>query len=138
MQRISASWLGMWKNTSEIRSEPGMFARRVDHPVRGRDPVIVGPAHHHVAEIADEAAGRGVHVGPAPVAAADLQAARHVVAPQDGERAVIGVLAAPQLAGQRRLLLRRVVGEPQHARVAVDLVVEENPPRCRARRRRST
>src|SRR5713226_3543565 len=34
------------------------FARRFHHAVHGRDPAVIGPVLHEIADIADEGAGR--------------------------------------------------------------------------------
>ena len=75
-----------------------------------RQPPVVGPAHHQVADVADERAVDAMHVHPFAVAAANLQAPGHVVATQDRHRAVIGVRTRTQLAGLGVDRLRGVPG----------------------------
>jgi len=48
---------------------------RVDDPVQGRAPAVVGPAHHQIAEIDDEAACDGGCLNPTIGAIENLQAA---------------------------------------------------------------
>ena len=60
-----------------------------------------------------------------PARVLHLQPARDVLAVEDGEETVVGVLPAAQLAGLRRLIHLRIEVEPHGGDVPVDLVVEE-------------
>src|SRR5438309_55708 len=103
----------------------GAVARRIDHAVQRRHPAVVGPVHHQVAEIDHERVSHRLDVDPRPGPGQDLQAARDVLGFQDGQRAVVGVGARPELAGCRRLGLVRIVDHAEAADVPVGLVAEE-------------
>ena len=77
-----------------------------DDAVQGRDPAVVGPARHQVADVDDERAGTRRNLVQAPVAAKNLQAARARLRQQDRQRAVIGVRAGADLARRGRRLQR--------------------------------
>src|SRR5260221_9049355 len=101
-------------------------ARRVYHAVHVRDPAIVGPAHQQVADIDDEIRRVGLDVDPGAVARQDLQPAGCVLAVENGEGAVVGVLAGTQLTGLRRRHLRRIEVETHGGDMPVDFALEES------------
>src|SRR5215470_10658387 len=90
-----------------------------------RDPTVIGPAHQQVANIYDKGVGIGRHVDPRTTPRLHLQPARHVLTVEDGEKPVIRVLAAPELARPGRLLHVGIEVEPHRRDMTVDLVVEE-------------
>ena len=99
--------------------------RRIGHAVQGRDPAVVGPLRHEVAEVDDEGIGHRLDIAPRPVATAHLQAAGARRRQKDREAAVIAVRARAQLAGQGRASRLGIVVEAHGCDVAVDLVGEE-------------
>ena len=140
--RSTASTLPSWKNAAE--------RRRSDQPIgvrRGGPTRCMVDSHRsfvqramQVAEVDQQRAGRGHAPGShEPSGPQDLQA-WHLVGPQDGDDAVVGVRAHAQLA---RLDLDArgdvVVVHPQHVdRVVGERVEVVRPCTGRARRRRST
>ena len=46
--------------------KPGIGARRIDDPVQGGDPAVVGPASQQIADVDDERAGDERRLGPRP------------------------------------------------------------------------
>ena len=86
-----------------------------------RHPLLVGEARRHVAQVDQQGAVGGLHVVPGPVRAEHLQTG-DLVGPEDGDDAVVGVLAhAHQFAVESDVgaLGQGVVVHPQH----VDRVV---------------
>ena len=104
---------------------PVLASRRVDHAMEGRDPAVVGPARHHVADIDHERTGRRTDVDPLAIGGEGLQPARPVLAIEDRQRSVVGMGAGAQLAGLRRFRLGHVFVEADMTDRARDLVVEE-------------
>jgi hypothetical protein len=66
---------------------------RIGYLVRRRDPAVVGPAHHHVAEVDHEAAGYNRRIDPAAIAPLYPQAADRIVAIEQRHHALVDVLA---------------------------------------------
>ena len=113
--------------------------------MHGRNPVIVGPAHHGVADVDDERAGDVRNVAPETVARAHLKAAGCVFGAKYGQHAIIRMRPGAQLPGRRRRKLLRVVDDPEGRKVSLELVLEEirlqpqrsrenAPQRCREAR----
>src|SRR5579872_6438856 len=65
-----------------------LLPRRIDDAVQRRNPTIVGPALHQIAEVDDESAGDRRHGNPRPVARGDLEALRALLRQKDRQTAV--------------------------------------------------
>src|SRR5262249_36922152 len=105
----------------ESWAAPAVPERRVHHAMQVGQPAIVRPSHEQIADVDDEGRGRRRHVEPAAVARPDLQSARHVLAAQDREAAVIGVGARAELARARGHGLAGVIVQPHRPDGPVDL-----------------
>ena len=68
--------------------------------MQGRDPAVVGPLGHEVAQVDDEGVGQVRHVEPAAVRRLDLQAAFGGIRLDDRRAAVVGVRAGAQRPGR--------------------------------------
>ncbi len=93
--------------------------------MRRRAVDVVGPAHQAVADVTQDQIARVGDAQPFAAEAAHLQA-RDAVSHQQGDVAVVGVLARPRLGrGSRARNGGGIVQEPQHRRGAIDHGVEE-------------
>src|SRR6516162_1365193 len=99
--------------------------RRVDDPMQGRAPSIVGPAHHQIAEIDRERVIYDRHRHPATRTVHNLEAPDIVVAVKQRHHAEVAVRAGPQLTGQRGGFWRWIVHDAQLADVIVYLPIEK-------------
>src|SRR5882757_11105615 len=68
-----------------------LLGRRVHDPVQGRDPDVVRPTGHQVADVDDETPREDGNVAPLPLRVADLEATWGVLGREDGEASVIRV-----------------------------------------------
>jgi hypothetical protein len=94
--------------------------------VQRGDPLVVRPAGERVAEIDQQRARRGPHPVPAAVATEDFQAG-HLIGPQDGNDAVVGVRAYEGLVlvQSRAGIGKHVIIHPEHADAVVGEALEE-------------
>ena len=74
-----------------------LFAWRIGHAVQCRDPLIIGPIGHQIADIDGKGAGHIGHGLPFSVLAVHLQSADIGVSMNDGETAVIAMCASANL-----------------------------------------
>ncbi|MEM6745422.1 MAG: hypothetical protein AAF676_17060, partial [Pseudomonadota bacterium] len=102
-----------------------LIRRGVDHAVEGGDPAVVGPDLHGVADVDDIGPGLRQHVDPVAVPVAGLEPSGGAVGGEDGERAVVRMGAAAELAGLGRLVLLGVADDAERRHVLVELVGEE-------------
>src|SRR5690349_6770017 len=93
--------------------------------MQGRDPVVIGPARHQVAEINHDAVGHNRYVYPGPGLGVDLQPTRFILRLEDRQTPIIAVGPGPELPWLRWHLRSRVVPHAQAADMFVDLIIEK-------------
>src|SRR5262245_10136448 len=76
-----------------------MLGRRIDNAMQVREPTIIGPALHHVADVDDELPAFGGHVQPRTVPEPYLQAAGCIADGKDGQATEVGMLTRSDLVG---------------------------------------
>ena len=107
-------------DTEELRERVARPTREIDHPVHGRDELVVRPLVHQVAEIDheraldrgrfDPLAGRVQHLEP------------RLVLPDGREALIIGVRADPEKGRIDLALVRRIIADAQtRHRLGVEL-----------------
>ncbi len=90
--------------------------------MQGRNPAVVRPPHHHVADIDDERIRQYLHVTPLALPVIHLEPAGRVFRAQNREGAVIRMGARAQLPRQWLARLLGVIENTDHAAVFVYLV----------------
>ena len=100
-------------------------ARRVDHPMKGGGPAVIGPPRHQLADVHHERSRHDRHLDPFPSLVAHLEAAGVCLGLQDREASVVRMRARAGAGRARRLRLLGIVADAQPADVPVHLVVEE-------------
>src|SRR5215510_7584111 len=76
-----------------------MLGRRIHNAMQVREPTIIGPALHHVADVDDELTAFGGHVQPGGVPEPYLQTTRRIADGKDGQAAEVGMLTRSDLVG---------------------------------------
>ena len=117
--------IGLVEEQQRRLAEMRRLARRIGHPVQRRNPLIVGPVGHQIADIDGKGAGEIGHGLPFAVLAVHLQAADIGIGMNEGETTVIAMRTAAHLLLLRRIGLRRIIVDAEASDVLVDLGLEK-------------
>src|SRR6185295_504558 len=77
-----------------------LLDRRIDNAMQIRQPAIIGPTLHHVADVDDKLTALGSHIQPGAVPELYLQATGCITDGKNGQTAEISVLTRSDLVGE--------------------------------------